>query len=46
MFITDVLNKFILNIFNYFIILSDIIILLIIIFTVLIIKEVKTGFNF
>ena len=46
MFITDILNELILSIFNYFTILNDIIILLIVISTVLTIKKMKTEFNF
>ena len=46
MFIINILNKFILRIFNYFFILNNIIILLIAISTILIVKKVKTGFNF
>ena len=46
MFIINVPNKLILNIFNYFITLSDIIVLLIVISTVLTVKEVETEFNF
>ena len=46
MFIINVLNKFILKNFNYSITLNNIIILLIAIFTVLIIKKMKTRFNF
>ena len=46
MFITDILNELILNIFNHFITLNNIIVLLITISTASIIKKMKTGFNF
>ena len=45
-FVIDILNKLILNIFNYFITLNDIIILSVAISTVLTIKKVGTGFGF
>ena len=46
MFIIDILNEFILSIFNHFITLNNIIMLLIIISTVLTIKEIEIEFNF
>ena len=42
----NILNKLILNTFNYFITLNNIIILSITIFIALIIKKIKTEFNF